>query len=103
MKKHYSWWGYIKHIIRAYPSQYCRKKELKGVELLEFNAVDDALDAVLKRADGPAIADVIKLVHFAGTHTIDGAAYEINCSRSTAMRAQRHFFETVARNRGLLD
>lgn len=100
--KHYAWWGYVKEIIRAYPSQI--GVELCGVEQMDFKAVDAAIDeTVLVEDDGDDRIKLISLVHWTRNLTIDGAAMALNISRRTALRMQRNFFETVARNRGLLD
>lgn len=101
MKKHYPWWGYIKHIIRAYPSQV--GGERCGVEQMDFWAVDAALEATCRMPDGENCIKLISLVHWRRNLTIDGAALELNISRRTALRMQRNFFEMVARNRNLLD
>lgn len=101
MKKHYPWWSYIKEVIRHYPSQ--RNADLHGVDKLNHDAVQAAVEATERMEDGEDRMKLIKLVYWDGTHTIDGAAQKIPCGRRTAMRMQRNFFETVARNRGLLD
>lgn len=100
-KNHYSWWAYIKEIVREYPSR--QGENLRGVALREYEAVRDTLDATEHMADAVSRISVIRLVHFELTHTIVGAALTIPCDRSTAARWQRQFFEEVARNLGLLD
>ena len=100
-KPHYPWWGYIKAVIRAYPERV--GKGLSGVAKREFEAVRAAVEATERRADGESRLKVIQLVHWKRTHQLEGAALCIPCSRRTAMRWQRQFFEEVARQRDLFD
>lgn len=100
-KKHYPWWGYVKAIVSAYSG--LENEKLSGVALKEYNAVRSAVEATEYISNGASRMQVIKLVHFDGTHTLEGAALTIPCDRATAARWQRSFFEQVARNRGLLD
>lgn len=102
MKKlHYAWWGYIKNIIRVYPVR--REVELQGVAQHEQEAVQAAIDATEQMTDGSLRLKVVRLVLWDRTHTLEGAARIIPCSRSWAAKWQRDFFEAVARNRNLLD
>lgn len=101
MKKHYAWWKYIKYIIQKYPER--RDEDLTGVAKLEQKAVQDAIGATERVKDGKARLNLIRMVLWDGTHTIEGAALEIPCSRSLAAKWQRAFFEEVARSRALLD
>lgn len=100
-KNHYTWWAYIKSIVREYPAR--QGANLHGVALREYEAVQDAVDATERMTDAVARMSVIRLVHFERTHTIAGAALTIPCGERTAMRWQRRFFEEVARNRGLIE
>lgn len=101
MKTHYPWWNYIRAIIRAYPAR--EGKELSGVAKHEYEAVQAAIEATERMADGQARAKIIQLVHFDRTHALKGASAAVYCSERTAAYWQREFFEEVARNRGLLD
>lgn len=101
MKLHYPWWGYIKAIIREYPDRM--GKDLSGVAKREYEAVQAAIEATERMDDGETRLKVIRLVHFEGTYTLEGAALSVPCSERTAAYWQRKFFEMVARNRGLLD
>lgn len=100
-KNHYSWWAYIKAIVREYPAR--QDVNLHGVALREYEAVRDAVDTTERMTDAVSRMSVIRLVHFERTHTLEGAALRIPCSRSLAAKWQRDFFEEVARNCGLLD
>lgn len=100
-KNHYTWWAYIKSIVREYPAR--QGANLHGVALREYEAVRDAVDATERMTDALARMSIIRLVHFDRTHTLEGAALTVPCDRATAARWQRRFFEDVARNRNLLD
>lgn len=100
-KTHYTWWPYIKDIIREYPAR-CGM-ELYGVAQREQEAVQAAIDATERMTNGEERLKAIRLVHWDRTHTLGGAALVIPCGRATAARWQKRFFEMVARNRDLLD
>lgn len=97
----YSWWPYVRDIIRAYPAR--KSEDTTGVSKQEFESVQAAIEATERMDGGEVRLKVIRMVYWDGTHTLNGAALEIPCDRSTAARWQRKFFEDVARNRGLLD
>lgn len=101
-KRHYSWWPYIREIVREYHDRY-EKENLLGVDLRNREAVMDAIDVTLRMAGGQNRMKLIRLLHWDRTHTLEGAALVIPCSRRTVAYWQREFFETVARNCGLLD
>lgn len=101
MKLHYPWWNYIKSIIRAYPNR--KGTELSGVAKRECEAVQAAIGATERMESAAVRLKIIQLVHFERTHTLEGAAMMVPCSRSWAAKLQRDFFEEVARNRDLLD
>lgn len=101
-KQHYSWWGYVRSIVREYKT--CSDREtLSGVALKNSTAVFDAIIDTERMEGGENRLKVIRLLHWDKTHTLDGAASMIPCARSTVGKWQREFFEEVARNRGLLD
>lgn len=100
-KEHYKWWPYIKDIIREYPAR--RGMELNGLEKREQEAVQAAIYATERMVNGEKRLEVVRLVLWDGTYTIDGAALMIHCDRATAARWQRAFFEMVARNRDLFE
>ena len=53
--------------------------------------------------DGEERLKFIRLVFWDKTHTLEGAAMEVNCSDRTARRWHTDFIKCVARNYGLLD
>lgn len=103
-KRHYKWWGYVKSVIQVYPYRI-GDADLSGVAKREFEAVQAAIVDTERMENGQNRLKVIRLLHWSNpqTLTLDGAAGDIPCDRSTAARWQRRFFEEVARNRGLLD
>lgn len=100
-KRHYPWWGYVKSIVRDYATQ--RMGDLTGVAVENYAAVLEAVNVTERMTDGENRLKLIQMLHWDRTHTLEGAAIAIPCSRSTAAYWQRKFFEMVARNRGLLD
>lgn len=98
-KRNTSWWRKVKAIIRAYPGQ--TGKDLSCEEMMNYKAVKAAIEATQSMENGEARMKVIRLVHLKRTHTLEGAALAAQCSRATAARWQRRFFEEVARNMGL--
>lgn len=99
--KRYTWWKYIKAVVQAYPSR--RGVRLSGVAWREREAVRVAIEATQRMVDGQGRLKIIRLLHWDRTHTLEGAALAIPCSRRTAARWQRQFFEEVARGRDLID
>lgn len=104
MAKRYPWWPYVRYLVRQYPTwNNMLRTEMTGSDLRGWNSVMKAIDSTKRMENGLARLNVIRMVYWDGTHTLNGAALEIPCDRSTAARWQRKFFEDVARNRGLLD
>ncbi len=100
-KQRYTWWPYIKDIIRKYPAR--RSMELHGLDRREQEAVQTAINATERMVNGEARLKIIRLVLWDRAHTLEGAALMIPCSKATANRWQRAFFEMVARNRDVLE
>lgn len=100
-KQRYSWWSYIREIVREYYER--RPAELNGVAARSWKAVRDAIETTERMPDGYSRIRLVRMLHADRTYTLDGAANAIPCDRATAARWQRRFFEEVARNRGLLD
>lgn len=100
-KQQYSWWPYIREIVRLYPTR--SQIPLTGVAFREYMDVKQALETTEAMPDGKTKIQVIRMVHLDKTFTLEAAAQKIPCDRTTAARWQRRFFEEVARNRGLLD
>ena len=100
-KPRYRWWSYAKAMIRNYPALVDRY--IQGPALREREAVQRAIDQTEQMVDGKERLQVIDLVFFRQTHTLEGAAMMIPCGYETAKRWQQQFIKCVARNQGLLD
>lgn len=92
----YSWWGYVKDMIRKYPGR--QGKKLTGTALREFRAVQAAIEETERKEDGQARLAVVDLVLWQGKRSISGAALEIPCSERTAQQWHADFIREVARN-----
>lgn len=95
----------MKYIIRRYPvlDKIPSGQEMSRTDLKDWSAVKSAIDYTERNENSLARLKMIRMVHWDRTHTLEGAALSIPCSRSLAAKWQREFFEEVARNRGLLD
>ena len=129
----YDWWGYVKGMIRRYPSLKEEYADLhrqsitpnytgmpgggvvgRGVEAValrelpttkqrEYEAVKMAVAATERMSASCDRLKVIDLVFWKRSHTLDGAALTIPCSYRTARRYHSEFIMTVASMYGLLD
>lgn len=100
-KTRYGWWGYVKWMIRQYPARY--GKYIQGKALDEQMAVQRAIDETLPMENGAERMQVIELVFFKQTHTLEGAAQIVPCSDRTSRRWHTDFIKLVAREYGLLE
>lgn len=98
-KPRYRWWGYVKSMIRNYPSvqdKYCQGNTLK-----ERQAVQKAIDETKHMENGRERLQVIELVFFRQTHTLEGAALMVPCHYKTAQKWHNDFIRLVASKYGL--
>lgn len=93
-RPHYGWWGYVKDIIRRYPS---------AVTPREYEAVRAAIEQTERMSNGYDRLKIVDLVFWKRTHTLPGSALLVPCSERAAQRWHAEFIKTVARNFGLLD
>lgn len=100
-KPRYSWWGYIKAVIRRYPS--LTDAEVSGVALREKEAVRAAVEATERLDNGADRLMVVDLVFWSRTHTLEGAAMQVHVSERTARRWHTEFIMLVGKYRGMLD
>lgn len=100
-KPRYGWWGYVKWMIRQYPAR--KDRYVQGNALKERQAVQQAIDETAGMENGKERLQVIELVFFRQTHTLEGAALMIPCSYMTARRWHNDFIKRVAKNYGLID
>lgn len=130
-KTRYKWWGYVKAIIRSYPQHKDNLKalreqsitvtynaighgseahraiedvalrELPQAEMKEYSAVDKAIQATLQYKDGSERLQLIDMVFFKKTHTLQGAAIACNISYGTAKNWHNRFIVQTAKSFGL--
>lgn len=100
-KPRYSWWGYIKAVIRRYPS--LRDAEVSGVALREKEAVRAAVETTERLENGSDRLMVIDMVFWSRTHTLEGAAMQVHVSERTARRWHTEFITLVGKCRGMMD
>lgn len=86
----YSWWGYVKDMIRRYPTSNANANET--------SAVYAAIKTTERMPNGESRLKVIEMVLWDGTHTLGGAALQIPCSERTARRWQWDFIMETAKN-----
>lgn len=132
-KPRYGWWPYVKSMIRRYPALKEQHDNLlrmqitpsysgmtggggdgRGLENLvlraltnndmrEYEAVEAAL-AELETLDYPKRRrQLIEMVYWNRSHTVDGAAYAVNVSSRTGRQWHREFIYCVAKHCGFLD
>ena len=129
----YSWWPYVKSIIRRYPqlkerhsdlhtpsaiSNYSGERgspqasrttenvairELPSTAQREYEAVRRAIETTEHYNNGRDRLRIIKLVLWDGTHTLEGAALMIPCSHKTARKWHGEFIRMTASYYGLMD
>jgi len=78
-------------------------RELPTNSQREYEAVRMAIEATEHYRDSRDRLEVIKLVLWDRSHTLEGAALQIPCSWITAARWHGDFIRLVAKNYGLLD
>ena len=129
----YGWWGYVKDIIRRYPELKEEYKELHSTAMTadysgmphghggsrtveeiairelphnsqrEFEAVRHAIERTRVMKNGRDRLQVVSLVFWKRTHSLEGAAQTIPCSYRQARRYHSDFILLVAGYYGLLD
>lgn len=73
-------------------------RELPGDDQLEYEAVKRAVDETSRRSDGKERQQLIDMVFWKQTHTINGAAIALHVSERTAREWHRMFIRTVWEN-----
>jgi len=97
----YDWWGYVKAIIRRYPT--LKDRDVSGISKREKDAVQEAIKTVENMSNGMDVLAIIDMVFWKRTHTLSGAALQIPCSERTAQEYHRQFIRLVAKNFGLME
>lgn len=104
--KHY-WWGYVKGMIRNYPSLVKKyggqPASILTTEGREYNAVMRAVADTERCCNGMERLKIIRMVLWEGNHTLAGAALMIPCHEDTAKAWHGEFIKTVAFYYGLMD
>ena len=128
----YDWWGYVKGMIRRYPELCRKEAALKSISISpslsgmphsgklsdqtaevamrqlpdinqrELEAVSNAIVQTMQRDDGVERLQMVRLVFWAMTHTLEGAAIECHVSYATAKNWHNDFIRRVAKNFHLL-
>lgn len=131
-KPRYIWWGYVKGMIRRYPqltaalellkepsstpnyeqighgygvskpTELAALKELPRSSMKEWEAVDAAIKSTRYAADGEEKLQMIDLVYWHKTHTLEGASQVLHRSWRTVAQWHGDFIREVAKNYGLL-
>lgn len=105
MPERYPWWGYVRYIVRQYPDWEESTREdlhLSEREADGLNAVRNTITSTERMGNGLLRLKAIRALHWDRTHTLEGAALEIPCDKSTVSRWQKKFFEDVAKKAGYL-
>lgn len=129
----YPWWGYVKSMIRRYPS-LCERheyalsmsttanystepkgggdgrglentvlRELSRNEEKEREAVEKALRETEETYNGKRKVRMITMVYFKQTHTLEGAIQACHVSSRWGRKWHGDFIRAVARNFGLYE
>lgn len=85
----YGWWSYVKNMINRYPEK-TNEEETKAVSI--------AVEETSRLLDGVDRMNVINMVFFKKTHTLQGAALNVPCSYETAKRWTQQFIRLVAKS-----
>lgn len=132
-KPRYKWWGYIKNVIRAYPSlkkeyeslheqsvtanmsgmpgggdvsrgtESIALRELPRAKQSEYDAVRKAIAITELMRTGTDRLKLMDMVFWKNSHTLQGAAMAINVSYETAVEYHRDFIMISAYFRDLID
>ena len=132
-KPRYKWWSYIKAVIRDYPqlckeqavlhsqsvtanysgmqggtepsrgTEVIAVRELPGTAQREYEAVRRAIAITERYRNGQDRLNVVRLVLWDRSHTLEGAALCVPVSYDTAQNWQCDFIHLVAKNYGLKD
>lgn len=125
------WWGYIKAVIRSYPElkrkydilhepsmqinltgmpsahnpsspvERVALRELNPTEQKELDAVSEAINATKRMYCGELRLQMVDLMYWRQTHTLEGAALKVHVSVPTAKRWNGVFVYLVAEKYGL--
>ncbi len=103
MAKHttkYLWWGYAKNVIRAY-KEHIKDSENDRLNRFERNAVQQAIEQTKLIRNGAERLQMVDMVFWKQSHTLDGVALKLYFSRKTVERWHRDFIYLVGVEMGL--
>ena len=126
-KTRHWWYYSVVAAIRQYPAMLERKKELqktsttppyeaviKGTEIgrttetaalrqlppaeeLWVDAIQQATEEIMRHKDGRDVLEIVKMVDYRRTHSVEGAAQALHMDRVTAWRRRARFIYCVAK------
>lgn len=132
-KPRYKWWGYIKNVIRSYlelkkeyeglheqsvtanlsgmpgggevsrGTEDIAIRELPQTKQREYEAVRRAIETTKRLPNGKQRLQIIDLVYWKRSHTVEGAAMKVGYSIDWGKRLHGDFIRLVAKNYGLMD
>jgi len=72
-------------------------RQLPPAEEVWVDAVEQATEEILRHRDGREVMAIVRMVDYQRTHSVAGAAMELNMDRVTAWRRRSRFVYTVAK------
>lgn len=130
-KTKHKWWGYVKNVIRDYPelakeyaalhtqpitasvsampggggakrgTENIALKELPAPKQREYDAVSNAISAIKNLKTAKEREKLVRMVFWEQSHTLAGAAMQLNISYDTAIDYHSDFIMLVAWHMGL--
>lgn len=91
------WYGIVKKMVMRYPGLKAEESEMA---VLYTAAIEKAIRETESLDNGECRMQAIELVLFKKTHTIDGAAMEVNYSAPSIIKWINKFINEVGRNVG---
>lgn len=96
-RKKPDWWGYVKRILEEYPTLANKDAmDVSEKDKRKMKAVEYAMQKNITYKNSRERMQIITMVYFKKTHTIEGAALKIPCHPNTAGRWQADFIYWTA-------
>lgn len=132
-KPRFGWWSYAKYMVRVYPERKKEYQDLQSQQITreisvvaggsvasrstenaalrqlspakqaEYDAVTKAIEATKLMRNGKERMALIDMVFLKQSHTLEGAAYALGYSDTSAVRFHGDFLRLVGLYRGLCD
>lgn len=132
-KPRFGWWSYAKYMVRVYPerkkeyqdlqsqritreisavtggsvasrsTENAALRQLSPAKQAEYDAVTKAIEATKLMRNGKERMALIDMVFLKQSHTLEGAAYTLGYSDTSAVRFHGDFLRLVGLYRGLCD